>query len=255
MGFTAPAEHYDRFMGRYSAPLAVALCDAAGIGPGARVVDVGCGPGSLTRELVVRTGAANVAAIDPAEQFVAACAERNPGIDARHGGAEELPWADASFDAALACLVIGFMSDPDHGVREMARVTRPGGVVAACMWDVPSDGMAMLATFWRAVRAAVDADAVGERSMPGTTEGDIAARFASAGLADVAGGALTVHVAYSGFEDFWEPFTYGVGPAGAYLRSLAPEAQAAVREACRTALPDGPFELDARAWYATGTVS
>jgi ubiquinone/menaquinone biosynthesis C-methylase UbiE len=115
MQFGAPAEHYDRFMGRYTPTLAVALADAAEMRPGMRVVDVGCGPGGLTNELSRRVGARNVAAIDPAAQFAAACQERNPEADVRVGVAEELPWADGEFDAALSSLVIGFMRDgPGH---------------------------------------------------------------------------------------------------------------------------------------------
>lgn len=254
MQFVAPAEQYDRFMGRYAPTLARALVDVAGVGPGARVLDVGCGPGGLARELAARVGAGNVAAIDPASQFVRACRERNPGADVREGVAEALPWADGAFDAALSSLVIGFMRDPDAGVREMARVTRRGGTVAACMWDIAAGGMAMLRVFWTAVRA-VDARAEGERAMAGTAEGDIAERFERAGLDGVVGGALTARADYAGFEDFWEPFTFAIGPTGEYLRSLNAEQQAAVRDACRAALPDGPFSLDARAWYARGTVA
>ena len=152
MQFAAPAEHYDRFMGRYAPTLAEALADFAGVGARMRVVDVGCGPGGLTRELVARVGAANVAAIDPAPQFAAACRARYPGADVREGIAEALPWPEAEFDAALSSLVIGFMRNPDQGVREMARVTRPGGVVAGCMWDIAGGGMTMLRLFWTAVR-------------------------------------------------------------------------------------------------------
>jgi len=251
--FAGAAEHYDRFMGRYAPTLAVAFADAAGVRSGSRVLDVGCGPGGLTRELAARVGAANVAAIDPAPQFVAACQERNPGADVRQGGAEDLPWADGEFDATLASLVLGFMRDPDHGVREMVRVTRPGGTVAACMWDIATGGMTMLRTFWSAVRQ-LDPDVVGERRLAGTVAGDIAERFERAGLVDVAPGALGASASYAGFDDFWEPFTLAVGPAGQYLAALPDERQAAVREACRAELPDGPFTLDARAWYARGTV-
>jgi SAM-dependent methyltransferase len=255
MQFAAPAEHYDRFMGRYAPTLTAALADVADVRPAARVLDVGCGPGGLVSELAARVGVENVAAIDPAPQFVRACRERNPGADVREGVAEALPWADGEFDAALSALVIGFMRDPDAGVAEMARVTRSGGTVAACMWDIATGGMTMLRTFWTAVRS-IDAGAQGERTMAGTAEGDIAERFERAGLEQVAGGALTAHAEYAGFDDFWEPFTLGVGPAGQHLRSLSDEQQTAVREACRAALPDGgPFSLDARAWYARGTVA
>lgn len=240
-------------MGRYAPTLAPALADTAGVRSGMRVVDVGCGPGGLTRELVARTGAANTAAIDPAPHFVAACRERNQGVDVREGVAEELPWADGAFDAALSSLVVGFLRDPDRGVREMARVTRPGGTVAACMWDTTAGGMTMLRTFWTSVQA-LDPDAEGEQQMAGTAEGDIVERFRRAGLEAVVGGALVARGDYIDFEDFWEPFTFEIGPAGAHLASLPAGQRTRVRGACRAALPDGPFSLDARAWYARGTV-
>src|ERR1700733_4911493 len=151
MQFASPAEHYDRFMGRYAPTLAVAFADAAGVRPGLRVADVGCGPGGLPRELGARGGAEEVAATDPAPQFAAACRDRNPGADVREGVAEDLPWADGQFDVTLSSLVIAFMRDPRRGVSEMMRVTRPGGVVAACMWDIAGGGMAMLRIFWAAV--------------------------------------------------------------------------------------------------------
>jgi SAM-dependent methyltransferase len=253
MQFTSAAEHYDRFMGRYTTPLAAAMCDAAQVRSGTRVLDVGCGPGGLTAELAARVGAANVAAIDPAPQFVQACGERVPGADVREGASEALPWDDATFDASLACLVIAFMSDPDEGVREMARVTRPGGTVAACMWDIEDGGMTMLRIFWNAMRE-VRSGAGSEMHRPGTAKGDIARRLAAAGIQDVEDGSLMAHADYTGFDDFWEPFTHKVGPSGAALAALAPDEQETVRAACRDALPDGPFTLDARAWYASGTV-
>jgi hypothetical protein len=252
--FAAPAEQYDRFMGRYAPTLAIALADAGGVEPGMRVLDVGCGPGGLTRELAARVGATSVAAIDPEPQFVAACRDRNPGADVREGTAEELPWADEEFDAALSSLVVGFMRDPEAGVREMARVTRRGGAVVACMWDTTAGGMTMLRTFWTAVRR-FEPGVEGERRMAGTSEGDIAERFGRAGLEDVVGGALTARADYAGFDDFWEPLTFAIGPAGQHLSSLDEERRAGVREACRAALPDGRFSLDARAWYARGTVA
>jgi ubiquinone/menaquinone biosynthesis C-methylase UbiE len=250
--FASPAEHYDRFMGRYTVPLARALADEAGVAEGMEVIDVGCGPGGLTSELADRVGAQSVAAIDPAEQFVAACRRRNPGADVRQGVAEALPWEDDAFDAALSCLVIAFMNDADAGLREMARVTMPGGKLGVCMWDIAGDGMTMLHLFWSAMKA-VKPEVEGEQRRAGTAEGDIAERLTRAGLRDVAGGALEVSVHYSGFEDFWEPFTFGVGPAGQAFDSLDDDQKAALRQAIRAQLPAGSFSLDARSWYATAT--
>jgi SAM-dependent methyltransferase len=253
MQFTAPAEHYDRFMGRYVPPLAAALADAAGVTAGMRALDVGCGPGGLTRELAARVGNDHVAAIDPAEQFAGACRERVPGADVRVGVAEQLPWDDDTFDAALSSLVIAFMRDAAAGVGEMARVTRPGGVVAACMWDVPGGGMTMLSTFWRAVRS-LSPDVQGEETRVGFHEGEIAALLEAAGLENVEQGTLDTSSRYEDFDDFWEPFTFAVGPAGSYLREQDADTQQAIRDGCFALLgePSGPFELPARAWYARG---
>jgi ubiquinone/menaquinone biosynthesis C-methylase UbiE len=253
--FTAPAEHYDRFMGRYVPTLAVALADAAGVTAGMRALDVGCGPGGLTHELAARLGEDHVAAIDPSPQFAAANRERHPGADVREAAAEDLPFADGTFDVALSSLVIGFMRDAVAGAREMARVTKPGGVVAECMWDIPGGGMRMLTTFWRAVKT-VDPDSQGEGARVGVREGEIADVLERAGLEDIQSGTLDTSAHYDSFDDFWTPFTYAVGPAGGHLATLSAEQRDAIRDECRRQLgePDGPFDLDARAWYARGVV-
>jgi hypothetical protein len=121
------------------------------------------------------------------------------------------------------------------------------------MWDIASGGMTMLRVFWDAVRR-VKQGVEGERRLAGTAEGDIVARFERAGLEDVVGGSLMACADYAGFNDFWDPFTFAVGPAGRYLASLSEVRRAQVREACRAQLPDGPFSLPARAWSARGTV-
>jgi SAM-dependent methyltransferase len=255
MSFAVAGDVYDRFMGRYLPTLAPAFADAAGVGSGMRMLDVGCGPGGLTRELVARAGADAVAAVDPSPPFVAACRARNPGVDVREASAEDLPFDDDAFDAALASLVVAFMRDADAGAREMARVTRPGGVVAACMWDRGGGGMAMLDAFWRAA-ASIDPDVVGEVPMRGGTEGELARLLTGAGLTDVEDGSIPARADYASFDDWWEPFTLGIGPAGAYLGRVDAERREELRRACRMELgdPTGPFTLDARAWFARGRV-
>lgn len=251
--FTSSGEHYDRHAGRYSVPLARLLADEVSVSEGMRVLDVGCGPGALTSELVGRVGADKVAAIDPAEQFVAACRAGNPGADVRRGVAEELPWEDDAFDAALSSLVIAYMSDPDAGLREMARVTRPGGKVGACMWDI-ADGVEMLRLFWAAMEAVSPDPEPGPAPPAGATEGEIAARLVRAGLGDVATGALEVSAEYADFEDLWTPLAFAVGPSGKALAALDDKRRRTVRKLVGAALPDGPFTLSARAWFGTATV-
>ena len=180
MTFAVAAEAYDRFMGRYSVQLAPQLAEFAGVEVGQHVLDVGCGPGALTGELVQRVGGEAVAAVDPSEPFVAAAKARHPDVDVRQASAEQLPFEDDVFDAALAQLVVHFMADPVAGLREMARVTRPGGVVAACVWD-HAGHRSPLAVFWRAARE-LDPGARDESELAGAREGHLVGLFAEAGL-------------------------------------------------------------------------
>jgi SAM-dependent methyltransferase len=252
--FQVAGSAYDRFMGRYSAPLAVRFADAIGVAAGERVLDVGCGPGALTSELVRRVGADAVAAIDPSEPFVQECTRRNPGVDVRLGAAESLPFADGEFDLVCAQLILHFVSDAERAAQEMRRVLRPGGRAASCMWDF-SGGMRMLRLFWDSARA-LDAAAPAQADTGGFGEqGAIARLFGDVGLRDVTGGELEVEVRYESFDDFWSGFLQGTGPSGTYCVSLAAEPQAAVREELyrRVGSPEGPFSLGARAWYAVGT--
>lgn len=250
--FQVAAEAYDAYMGRWSTPLAPAFADLAGVAPGDRVLDVGCGPGALTRHLRGLLGPGAVVAVDPAEAFVAAVRDRAPDVDVRQAAAEALPFPDGVFDAALAQLVVHFMPDPAAGVREMARVTRPGGRVAACVWD-HAEGSGPLATFWRAVRGA-DPTADDESGRPGTRPGQLTGILEAAGLRDVVEDRLTVEVAFADLDDWWRPFTLGVGPGGAYVARLDERARAELRQACARLLPAGPFRLTGSAWAAVGTV-
>jgi SAM-dependent methyltransferase len=248
--YFADADAYDRFMGRYSTPLAPQLADLAGVRQGQRVLDVGCGPGAMTAELVARLGTDAVLAADPSEPFVEAVRRRHPGVQVAVAGAEQLPFDDKLFDAALAQLVVSFMADPVAGLAEMRRVTRGGGVVAACVWD-HGGGRTPMAAFWQAVHG-LHPDAPDETRQAGAREGHLAELFEAAGVGDVEAAALHVTREHATFEDWWQPLTLGVGPAGRYLAELDDAAAAEVRERCRGLLGDGPVVIDARAWAAIG---
>src|SRR5262245_54048548 len=250
MCFAVPPESYDRFMGVYSAQLPLQLADLAGVGPGHRVLDVGCGPGALSTELVGRLGPGAVTAVDPSETFVAAARERLPGVTVERASAEELPFPEDSFDAAIAQLVVHFMSDPIGGIAEMGRVTRTGGVVAACVWD-HAGYQSPLSPFWDAAHI-LEPDVDDESGLPGVREGHLAELFEAAALGEIEEIAVTATVAYPTFEEWWEPFTFGIGPAGAFVASLSPDRQNELRELCRERLTPEPFTITARAWAARG---
>jgi SAM-dependent methyltransferase len=256
--FRVAADAYDRYIGRYGPALATGLIAAAGIRPGQTALDVGCGPGALTAALADLLGAEHVAAVDPSEPFARACGSRVPGVRVEVAAAEALPFGDDSFDATLSQLVVNFMSDAPAGVGEMCRVTRPGGTVASAVWDY-ADGMTLLRRFWDAA-VALDPDAANLDegvSMPFCRPDDLAELWRGAGLRDVETTELVVEVAYSSFDDLWQPLESGVGPSGAYAAALPPERRQRLREELRGRLGvgDEPFRLSARAWCVAGRVS
>src|SRR5258708_6922789 len=229
---------YDNFMGRFSTRLAPLFADFAGVASGQRVLDVGAGTGPLTAELV-RRGAVTAAG-EPAPAFVMALKARFPELDAREAGAEDLPWPDASFDTALAQLVITFMSDAPAGVAEMRRVVRPGGTVAVCMWD--REGMEMLAAIDRTRDAlGVDRDSANRYR----TRAEIEELLGD----DAETELLAVESGYEDFEDFWSALLGGVGPAGVWAAALDDEQrEAALADRFRQpGGPSGAFTMLARA--------
>ena len=243
---------YDNFMGRYSMRLGPAFADFAGVAAGERVLDVGAGTGALTAELVRR--GIDTAAIDPSPPFVAALERKLPGIDVQAGPAERLPWPDESFDAALAQLVLTFMSDAPAGIAEMRRVVRPGGTVAVCMWD--RNGMEMLAAVHRTqqVFPAGGGPTTEARTLYRSRE-EIEGLFADERFTNLETELLEVESEYAGFEEFWSALLGGAGPAGAWAVSLDDETRAKVRADLHQQVgsPDGAFSLSGRAWATRAT--
>jgi SAM-dependent methyltransferase len=188
--------------------------------------------------------------VDPSGPFVTAARARFPAVDVRQASAEQLPFPGQSFDAALAQLVVHFMADPVAGLTEMARVTRRDGVIAACVWD-HGGGQGPLSLFWQAA-GELDPDVDDESQLAGAREGHLAELFGAAGLRAIETTVLSASLEHPSFEEWWEPFRHGVGPAGAHVAGLDADRQAELRERCCRLLPAAPFVLTARAWTARG---
>lgn len=243
--FAGSGADYDRFMGRWSRRLAAPFAAFAGVRSGQRALDVGCGPGALTGTLVDLLGADAVTGCDPSPSFVAECARRHPGVRIESGSAERLPFDDASFDATLAQLVLHFVSDPDAAAAEAARVTRPGGVVAACVWDAVA-GMGLLSAFWAAAGAAGGSDRNRLEYRFGAP-GELSAWLSDAGFADVTETTLPIESTYADFDELWTSLLGGVGPAARYTVDLPDAARARLHDALfeQVGSPESAFTLHA----------
>ena len=228
MAFTASAEAYDRFIGRYARPLAPRFADFAGITTGP-VLDVGCGPGVLSAALAERVGPTHVAAVETWEPHVVACRARVHGADVRLAPLERLPFADGAFAAALSQLMLPFLSDAPRVAAEMRRVVRPGGVVAACAFA--AQGFAPTHAFWEAARQ-IDPETPDEEHPPLSRQEEIVSLWESAGLAEIESETIEIEARYASFDDYWAPFVAGIGPAAEYLRTQPVPRRETIREAC-----------------------
>jgi SAM-dependent methyltransferase len=250
VAFDVDGDAYGRFMGRYSEQLAARFVEWLEPPATATALDVGCGPGALTAVLVDHYGPDRVHAADPSPPFRAAVRERLPGVDVREATAANLPWGDSEFDLTLASLVVHFMPDPVAGITEMRRVTKPGGLVAATVWDLA--GQRAPVSLVRLAALDLDPGAPGEEHLPGAQRGQLADYLSRAGLEEIEETELEVCVTYGSFDEWWEPNTLGVGPAGDYVRSLTPDRRELLRARCQERTGAAPFELRGTAWAVSG---
>lgn len=252
------SDAYERFMGRWSRRLAAAFVTFADVRPGDVVLDAGCGTGSLA-SAVLAVAPARVVGIDPSSAYIQAA--RAHVTDSRatfeEADVRQLRFADASFDKALSLLVLNFVPTPGQALDEMRRVTRPGGVVAAAVWDY-GDGMEMLRAFWdEAIALDRAADPRDERHMPLSRSGELATLWRDHGFTAVEEDALVIPQWFPSFDDFWSPFLGGQGPAGALVASLGGERREALRRRLQgrlAAAADGSLRLLARAWAVKGVI-
>jgi SAM-dependent methyltransferase len=259
-GMFSMASGYEQYMGRWSRLLAPAFVAFTGVRDGERILDVGTGTGALATALEAATRTSEIAGIDPSAGFIEYAKANAVSGRARFevANAQALPYGDASFDRATSLLVINFIPDHAKALREMRRVTRPGGAISACVWDYGA-GMESLRIFWDEALALDPAAAPRhERNMKLAREGELGALWNASGLTNVRETALVIEQAFSSFDDYWAPFLSGTGPGGAYVASL-PEArrrrlEARLRSSLLGGRPDGRFVLQARAWCVRGEV-
>ncbi|HEY7337521.1 MAG TPA: class I SAM-dependent methyltransferase [Bryobacteraceae bacterium] len=258
----ADAEAYQRFMGRWSSLVAPRLLDFADVPDRSRVVlDAGAGTGSLAFAIAERSGQARIVGIDPSKEYVAYASAKNlfPNrVNFEVGDAQQLRFADSSFEATVSLLVFNFIPDAAKALRELRRVTKPGGSISAAVWDYGS-GMRMLRIFWDAA-IAIDsaAEKLDEKRMPLCRAGQLSDLWRQGGLEDVKERPIDVVMRFESLADYWEPFMAGQGPAGAYAHSLSRVKLEALREEIKRRIPtprdDGSFDLPARAWAVRGLV-
>jgi SAM-dependent methyltransferase len=258
--FFGEGDAYEQFMGRWSRRLAPLLVRFASVVDGDAVLDVGCGTGELTLAAAAAGPAVAVTGVDSSGTYVQAAQPRVPADRVRVllGDAQALEFPDATFDRTLSMLALNFVPDFQAALREMIRVTRRGGIVAAAVWDY-GGRMDMLRAFWDEAVALDPGIAVrDERHMPLCREGELGEWWRASGLGEIAEQPLDIELAFSSFDDYWRPFLGGQGPAGVYTLSLAPARRDALAARLRHRVlgdrTDGPFVLHGRAWAVRGAV-
>ncbi len=251
---------YEPYIGRWSRLVAVRFLDWLPAGPPAAWCDVGCGTGALAQTILAREQPTRVLGVDPSEAYLAAARRgaTDRAFEVAVGSATAIPAPDGGFERVVSALVLNFVPQPGDALVEMRRISRPGGVIGGYVWDY-TEGMQLIRTFWDAA-IAVD---------PGATELDegrrfplcrpepLGALFGSAGLLDVVVDALDVPTVFVDFEDLWNPFLGGQGPAPGYCAALSDDQRDALRDRLRATLPeraDGSIALQARAWAVRGVV-
>ena len=258
----ADAEAYERFMGRWSRSLAPLLVDFAEVPDAGRVLDIGSGTGSLALAIAKSKIQSHVLGIDPSKEYVAYANANNPFPDRvgfQAGDAQQLHFPDGTFHASLSLLVFNFIPDGEKSLREICRVTKPGGRISAAIWDYGA-GMRMLRVFWdAAVSIDAGAEKLDERHLPLCRAGELAQLWTPCGLENIHEQPLDITMQFESFADYWDPFLLGQGPAGSYAKSIAKDRLQALRGEVNRRLPiteeDVPFAIPARAWAVRGTVS
>lgn len=253
-------DDYDFLMGRWSRLMAPLLVQQANVQDGDKVLDIGCGTGSLTRALLDIGPAMQVTGIDGSADYVEI--SRKSLNDSRavleQGDAQSLPYSDNDFDKCVSLLVMNFIPDAKQALKEMQRVTRAGGTIAAAVWDY-GGGMEMLRHLWdEAVSIDDDAAAKHEGNMPLCRQGELESLWEECGLTEVSGTPLTIQMEFGSFGDYWAPFLTGVGPSGSYVSGLDDKIQAELKSRLQEKLANGKsdlaFNLNARAWAVRGSV-
>jgi SAM-dependent methyltransferase len=247
---------YESYVGRWSRGIAPEFVDWLALEPGAGWLDVGCGTGALSSAIVERAAPSRVVGVDPSIGFLSYAVERRAPARGAVADAHALPLVEAAFDACVSGLVLNFLGDPPRAVGEMGRVVRPGGTVAAYVWDY-AEGMQLLRLFWDAVvRLDPDAAELDEgRRFPLANPDALAGLFHEAGLSQVESRGIELETRFASFDDLWSPFLGGQGPAPGYVATLNDERRVELAEELSANLPvaeDASITLRARAWAVRG---